>query len=215
MSILKFIVSFLYMLPYRLFFTKINIFSYIRDSKIDKRAAVGIGSRVYSSYIGKYSFVGKNTFVYRSTIGAFTSISNNCYIGSLSHPIDWVSTSPVFHVGRNVLRKNFAMHEFIAYKQTVIGNDVWIGEGCKIKAGVSIGDGAIIGMGSVVTKDIEPYAICAGNPAKKIRDRFEEDTIKKIIDSKWWLWDDEKIAHFSNFFNNPFLFVSKIEDIEK
>ena len=75
----------------------------------------------------------------------------------------------------------------------IIGNDVWIGDRATILSGVRIGDGAVIGAGSVVTKDVEPYSIVAGNPARPKRTRFDEETIKKLLEIKWWDWPVEKI----------------------
>ncbi|MGV7106840.1 CatB-related O-acetyltransferase [Flavobacterium sp. U410] len=76
-----------------------------------------------------------------------------------------------------------------------IGNDVWIGHNATIMAGVNIGDGAIIATNSTVTKDVEPYTIVGGNPAKEIRKRFSEDVISKLLELKWWNWDIEKITN--------------------
>lgn len=76
---------------------------------------------------------------------------------------------------------------------TTIGNDVWIGSRAIILGGTNIADGAVIGSGSVVTKDIGPYEIWAGNPAKFIRKRFDDQTIEKLLESKWWDWSDEKL----------------------
>ncbi len=75
-----------------------------------------------------------------------------------------------------------------------IGNDVWIGYNATIMAGVNIGDGAIIAANSIVTKDVEPYTIVGGNPAKKIRKRFSEDIIAKLLKLKWWNWNIDKIT---------------------
>ncbi len=77
---------------------------------------------------------------------------------------------------------------------TVIGNDVWIGNNVTIMQGIKIGDGAIIGTNSLVTKDVEPYAIVGGNPAKLIRKRFDEETIRELLLLQWWNWDVSKIA---------------------
>ncbi|KAB8155167.1 chloramphenicol acetyltransferase [Kordia sp. TARA_039_SRF] len=77
---------------------------------------------------------------------------------------------------------------------TIIGNDVWIGHGATIMPGVQIGDGAIIATKAVVTKNVEPYTIVGGNPAKSIKKRFSEDTIRKLLKLKWWDWDIEKIT---------------------
>lgn len=76
----------------------------------------------------------------------------------------------------------------------IIGNDVWIGHNATIMAGVKIGDGAIIGTNSTVVKDVEPYSIVGGNPAREIRKRFDEKTINKLLELKWWDWDIQKIT---------------------
>ena len=89
-----------------------------------------------------------------------------------------------------------------------IGNDVWIGYNATIMAGVTIGDGAIIATNATVTKDVAPYAIVGGNPAKEIRKRFTDDAIAKLLDLKWWNWDIEKITK-----NLKYLTDNKIEKL--
>lgn len=196
-------------IPYRIFFTHIAALCVLQDVDIHKTAAICTGVKFYRGKIGKYSYIGNNSFVSDTDIGNFTSISTDCYIGGTSHPTNWVSTSPVFHKWRNIMKKNFAHHEFEIFKRSNIGNDVWIGNRVMIKAGVTIGDGAIIGMGSVVTKDIGSYEIWAGNPAKFIRKRFTDETIQIIANSEWWLWDDTKILHNANLFNNTERFIEE------
>lgn len=188
MDFLKFIIS-------RLLKKSLNIPA-IRNSTLDDTSRICAGSSFIMSSIGKYSYVGNYCNVIKTKIGRYCSIADNCTIGGASHPIEWASTSPVFHKGRNVLHKNFSNHEYEAYKETLIGNDVWIGSMCLLKAGIHIGDGAVIGMGSVVTKDVEAYSIVAGNPAKKIRMRFDESTISKLLELEWWdLQDAELVRH--------------------
>ena len=84
--------------------------------------------------------------------------------------------------------------QVVSKGDTVIGNDVWIGNGATIMQGVKIGDGAIIGTNSLVTKDVEPYTIVGGNPAKEIRKRFDDETIQILLALKWWDWDVQKIT---------------------
>ncbi len=180
----------------------ISLFCILQEANINRKAAICSNVKFYRSKIGKYSYIGNKSFVSDAEIGNFTSISTNCYIGGANHPINWVSTSPVFHEGRNIMRKNFSHHEFEPFKRTKIGNDVWIGNGVMIKAGLTIGDGAIIGMGSVVTKDVGPYEIWAGNPAKMIRKRFDIDKINKMLEIKWWNWEDEEIEKYAKTFND-------------
>ena len=196
-------------IPYRILFTHISVLAGIQESMIDKHAAICSGVRFYRSDIKKYSYVGKNTFITNTHIGAFTSISGDCYIGGTSHPLEWVSTSSVFHKWDNIVHKNFAHFEYEIFHDTTIGSDVWIGQGCMIKSGVTIADGAVIGMGSVVTKDIGPYEIWAGNPAKLIRKRFTDEDIKQFISLQWWNWPEKKLEQYAELFNSPDMFLQQ------
>lgn len=189
-------------LPKRLT-SHIALFCVLQEAVVDKTAAICSGVRFYRGKIGKYSYIGNNSFVSDTDIGSFTSISTDCYIGGTSHPTNWVSTSPVFHKWENIMKKNFAQHEFEIFKRTTIGNDVWIGNRVMIKAGVKISDGAVVGMGSIVTKDIGPYEIWAGNPARLIRKRFDDETVAALEEMKWWEWDDNKIEEYADKFTAP------------
>ena len=99
--------------------------------------------------------------------------------------------------------------EYPTKGDTIVGNDVWIGYGTTIMSGVTIGDGAIIATKSVVTKDVEPYAIVGGNPAKEIRKRFSEEKIKELLEIQRWDWPIEKITE-----NVQNLTGTNIEDIK-
>lgn len=182
----------------------------IKNSKIDKTSRVCSASEVTESKIGRYSYIGNYCSVVSAEIGNFCSIADNCIIGGANHAVNWVSTSPVFHNGRNIMKKNFSVHSFEPYKKTTIGNDVWIGSNCLIKGGITIGNGAIIGMGSVVTKSVGEYEIWAGTPAKLIKKRFSDDTIEKLQLCKWWDYDDIKLKQNAINFNNTEEFVRKL-----
>ena len=198
-------------IPCRLF-SHVALFCVLQEAEVDKTAAICSGVRFYRGKIGKYSYIGNNSFVSDTDIGNFTSISTDCYIGGTSHPTDWVSTSPVFHKWENIMKKNFARHEFAIFHRTVIGNDVWIGNRVMVKAGVIIGDGAVIGMGSIVTKDVGPYEIWAGNPARLIRKRFPDETIEKLQHTEWWNWTDEKIERTAPYFTSPTEIIEKAKE---
>jgi acetyltransferase-like isoleucine patch superfamily enzyme len=187
---------------------KLHFFA-VKNSTISALAKVGAESHIVSSVLGRYSYIGNNCTVIQTEVGTFCSIADNSIIGGAAHPIDWVSTSPVFHAGKNILKKNFAHHSFNAYKKTIICNDVWVGSNSIIKSGVTINNGAIIGMGSIVTKDIGPYEIWAGNPAKFIKKRFDEETIEKLLVSEWWNYNEEKLEKISHLFNNVNEFIGK------
>lgn len=180
---------------------KLNI-SAIKQSDIHKTAKICSGSHLVDSTINRYTYIGNYCTVINTKIGSFTSIADNCIIGGAAHPLDWVSTSPVFHSGKNVLRTNFSNHNFVSTKQTIIGNDVWIGNNALIKSGITIHNGAVIGMGSVVTKNVGPYEIWAGNPAKFIRKRFNQNTIEVLEQYEWWDLDETKLNSIAKNFNN-------------
>ena len=182
----------------------------IKNCKIHKKAAVGNGAQLVNCSMDRYSYLYGSAAVH-TDFGAFCSIASGTTIGGGGHPTDWVSSSPVFYKGKNVLKKNFSGREFVEFKKTTIGNDVWIGSKCLIKGGVTIGDGVIIGMGSVVTKDIPPYEIWAGNPAKCIRKRFDDETIEKLLEIKWWEWDEEKLQKYAHLFNEPENLIKELD----
>ncbi len=192
-------------------FKRVFSMSSIRGCNIHKTAKIGDGCTVSNTTIGKYSYIGDYTNVSSVKIGNFTSISSYCGIGGGGHPLNWVATSPVFNKHRSILRVNFSDNDYNPYVETKIGNDVWIGTHSLIKSGVTIADGAVIGMGSVVTKDVGPYEIWAGNPAKLIRKRFDDETIDKLLKSQWWNWDDAEIKKHADLFNSTEAFMKKLE----
>ena len=179
-----------------------------RNSAFESPSKVEADSIIVDSSFGRYSYCGYNAKIIGCEIGRFTSIADNVVIGTANHPLEWVSTSPAFFRGRDSIPKDLAKKEYDASsKKTVIGNDVWIGEGAMIRGGVVIGDGAVIGMGSIVVKNIPPYTIVAGNPAKIIRKRFSDDIINDLMEIKWWEWDKKRIYEFSHLMDDPKQFI--------
>lgn len=168
-----------------------------------------IGSNSYlSGRLGKYSYIGRNCRL-NADIGKFCSISENVRTVEGSHPIDIVSMSPVFYSKEKQCGVAFISEQFysdmvyadeVSKRACIIGNDVWIGEGVMLKGGITIGDGACVAMGAVVTHDVLPYSVVAGVPAKEIKKRFDQETIKLLQDSKWWDKPEEWIkAHLNDF----------------
>jgi chloramphenicol O-acetyltransferase type B len=153
-------------------------------------------SDIYPDYrIGKWSY-GNPAIFNRNEgttfeIGSFCSIASGVkiFLGG-EHRTDWVTTYPF-----NILweqAKHITGHPR-SKGNVIIGNDVWIGRDAVILSGVTIGDGAVIGARSLVAKDIPPYGIVGGNPARLLRKRFDEPTIERLLALKWWDWQDEKI----------------------
>jgi acetyltransferase-like isoleucine patch superfamily enzyme len=144
-------------------------------------------------------------------VGNFCSIASNVniYLGG-NHRVDWITTYPFGHIHQNKFDK-FNGHGCPSTKgDVIIGNDVWIGANVTIMSGVSIGDGVVIANNSHVVKNVEPYSLVGGNPAKLIKYRFKKEQIDKLLKIKWWYWDDNKINNFS-----PLLCSNNIDDFIK
>ena len=150
-------------------------------------------------HIGKCTYSGADIYIpnkENTVIGSFTSIGTGVSIGCGTHPIEYLSSSPYLYTKKfNYKSPNMRSHEewIEDIAPCKIGNDVWIGDGVLIMNGITIGDGAIIGARAVVTKDVPPYAIVGGVPAKIIRYRFDEATITKLLELEWWNLPDEII----------------------
>lgn len=183
------------------------------NSNIDKTSVVGINCNVVGVRMSRYSYFGNDCQIVNAEIGAFCSISDHVFIGGAEHPLDWVSTSPVFQNTRHSgPSKRFAKFDLPKSKKTIIGNDVWIGHGVTVKQGVVIGNGAVIGSNALVTKNVPPYAIVGGVPAKTIKFRFLQEVIDRLEEVQWWNLPDEKITKVVDLFHikNP-----SLEDINR
>ena len=185
-------------------------FSAIWNSRIDKTSKIESGSSFSNSIMGRHSFCGYDCEITNTIIGNFTSIANNVVIGGATHPMEWVGMSPVFYSGRDSVKKKFSTFDLESPKETLVGNDVWIGRSVIIISGVKIGDGSVIGAGSIVTKDIPPYAIVAGNPARVIRFRFDETIIEELLKISWWNFNNIELETYSKFIKDPYLFIKSI-----
>lgn len=131
----------------------------------------------------------------RLIIGSFCSIGSGASFimaGNQGHRNDWISTFPFYWMSE-VPAFVGAQNGYKPAGNTVIGNDVWIGSEAVIMPGVKVGDGAVIGTRALVTRDVEPYAIVGGNPARNIRLRFDERLIAMLLEMQWWNWPTEQL----------------------
>lgn len=164
-----------------------------RNTVFEENNVIHNGVSIGNSVIGRCTYIGPNSILPNCKIGRFCSIAAQVRVVSATHPTNtFISTSPCFfsvgkQCGYTFVEKSIFNEKLeVEGYDVVIGNDVWIGYNAKIIGGITIGDGAIIAMGAVVTKDVPPYAIVGGVPAKIIRYRFSENDVKKLLEIKWW-----------------------------
>lgn len=186
--------------------------SSVRGSIVHPTAKIESGSTFVDSKMERYSFCGYDCDIYRAVIGAFTSIANGVVLGGARHPMEWVGMSPVFYAGRDSVKAKFSEHPLPKPPEIHIGNDVWIGRSAIILSGISIGNGAVVGAGAVVTKSVPPYAIVAGNPAQIVRYRFPEQIVQELEGIQWWNFPDERLSELGAYFNDIERFLSAIRD---
>lgn len=187
-----------------------SAFAVLHNVQYEASTSIRPLAKLQDSTIGKCSSIGSMSAVYDSTIGNFCSIARECYIGGARHPLDWVSTSGCFYLKSNFTGVCYHESDFNWHSSVRIGNDVWLGVRVIVLGGVTIGDGAVIGAGSVVTKNVGPYEIWAGNPARLIRKRFDEATIEMLLKTKWWDWDDDTLKKKGALFPHTDLFLAEV-----
>ncbi|MBD2101744.1 CatB-related O-acetyltransferase [Leptolyngbya sp. FACHB-261] len=161
-------------------------------------------AKLFRCEIGTFTYIGNNTHMYETTIGKFCSIGPNCQFGLGMHPSrEFVSSHPIFFSTGKQVGITFADRNYFEEKKPIeVGNDVWIGANVTVLDGVTIADGAIIAAGAVVTKDVPPYAIYGGIPAKLIRHKFEQEQIEFLLNFKWWNQDEKWLKdRFKDFHN--------------
>lgn len=181
----------------------------VRNSFIHRTSKIEPGSQVVSSEFGRHSYCGYDCIFLNVSVGSFCSISDNVVVGGSNHPMHFVSTSPVFLSHRDSVKEKFSRFEYLDLPRTWIGNDVWLGYGCRVRAGVKIGHGAVVAMGSVVTKDVPPYSVVGGNPAQVLRTRFSEEVIEKLLSTEWWHLSDEELGRWAIWFDDPQEFLNE------
>ena len=185
----------------------------LRSVKLGKEVVIHNEVKLIQVQIGDCSYVSKDSSLINVSIGKYCSIGPRALIGLAPHPTKlFVSTYPGFYDDQNTgcIRTFTDKKSFNdSIPATNIGCDVWIGANVIIPGGIKVGDGAIIAAGTVVTKDIPPYAIVGGNPAKEIRKRFTEEQISLLLSLKWWDWPQKEIQEqvdqfrdIDNFYKN-------------
>lgn len=175
-----------------------NVFGHLET---EEPARVNGATFAGSCTVGAFTYFNGQSHLHDTTIGRFCSFGPDVITGPGNHPINFLTTHPIASdpsgISAGMAKSPFYMASTLtevsrhneAASGCVIGHDVWIGARVIILRGITIGTGAIIGAGAVVTKTVEPYSIVAGNPARLIRWRFEEALREKLLDSQWWTWN--------------------------
>jgi acetyltransferase-like isoleucine patch superfamily enzyme len=173
----------------------------ITGSTFGRNVKISPNATILNSHIDDFTYVGPGSVICYAEIGKYCSIAPETYIGMGTHPSNYVSTHPRFYLSRpaegwSIIEKDY----FTEFQYTKVGNDVWFGLRSAIRDGVRIGDGAIIGAGAVVVKDVLPYSVQGGVPAKEISKRFAADEVDFLLNFKWWDKDDQWLKENSKCF---------------
>lgn len=191
----------------------------IRNVEMEGYCHIGENSRVFSTRMGFGSGISRDSIMDSVLMGRYTTLGPDVKIIVGQHPTSQIaSTHPAFYsargqmgftyVDKNIFNENrFAQAPY----KVVIGNDVWIGSYVRIMEGVTIHDGAVVAAGAIITKDVPPYAIVGGVPTKIIKYRFDEETIKKLLNLKWWEKDQRWIKKHADDFADVEKLLSNTE----
>jgi phosphonate metabolism protein (transferase hexapeptide repeat family) len=169
----------------------------LRDSTLGRFTAIGERCSILDSVIGDYSYVEHDSGIIYSRIGKFCAVAAFVQINALNHPMERISQHKItYRPNEYFLHKSLdtAFRSQRIAQGVTIGHDVWVGHGAIVLPGVTIGDGAVVAAGAVVTKPVEDFAIVAGVPAVKLRDRFPKAIKRRIQALAWWDWPHERLA---------------------
>ena len=179
-------------------YIRLNAGAKIIKSHLAGNATIDTGSCINRCDVGQYFGLGCFSYVANSKIGRYCTFGARVSIGAFSHPTDWLSihefqyrdTANIY--GSSILPRGINIAPVSA--TTNIGNDVWVGDNASVKTGVKVGHGAIVGLGAVVVRDVPPYAIVGGNPARVLRYRFGENVVENLLALAWWELTMEELA---------------------
>lgn len=168
----------------------------IEDASFGAFVEIGQGSRIAHSSIGDYSYCDRYADIANTTLGKFANIAAFVRIGATDHPMDKASLHHFHYRSASYFDDAADDAAWFAHRQTrrtMIGHDTWIGHGAQVRPEVTIGHGAVIAGGAIVTKDVAPYMIVAGIPAVPLRARFSERIAERMLALAWWDWPHDRL----------------------
>lgn len=169
----------------------------LKSCRLGRHVAIGERVVLREVSVGDYSYFERHGEAIYTQIGKFCSIAANVRINALEHPLERVTTHKITYRPNEYFKflgldRDF--RERRRAKRVVVGNDVWIGHGAVVMPGVTLGDGAVVGANAVVTRDVAPYTVVAGAPARPLRARFAPEVAARLSALAWWDWPAEKLA---------------------
>ncbi len=183
------------------------------NSLISDKAKICPLYHLSDANIDDYTYIAGNSFISMTRIGKFCSIGPNLLCGWGIHPLNGISTAPMFY---STIKQNgvtLSTTDKVEERKPIkIGNDVFIGANVTILDGVTVGDGAVIGAGAVVSKDIPAYAVAVGCPIRILRYRFDEETRNRLLKLQWWEFNDEQLKDVERLFFDMNEFLTKYEN---